>query len=275
MGGGLLNLISKGSEDIILTGNPDISFFKHVYKKYSNYGSQYFRIDYTGLRSLSYKNDTVIEIGPGKGALTFPLINHLEKIHVIEIDRDLISLLQKKNNKKISIHESDALVFNFDQFKQNIRIVGNLPYNISSPLLFHLLNYRDNIIDMTFMLQKEVVDRIVATPGNKVFGRISVIMQAFFDTELMFVVPKESFNPQPKIESAILYLKTKSKPLVKNSKPLEEIVKIAFSQRRKTLKNCLKSVLDQSQTDIDLSQRAEMLSVENFVTLMNDYEKQN
>ena len=221
------------------------------------------------------KNDTVIEIGPGKGALTFPLINHLEKIHVIEIDRDLISLLQKKNNKKISIHESDALVFNFDQFKQNIRIVGNLPYNISSPLLFHLLNYRDNIIDMTFMLQKEVVDRIVATPGNKVFGRISVIMQAFFDTELMFVVPKESFNPQPKIESAILYLKTKSKPLVKNSKPLEEIVKIAFSQRRKTLKNCLKSVLDQSQTDIDLSQRAEMLSVENFITLMNDYEKQN
>ena len=221
------------------------------------------------------KNDTVIEIGPGKGALTFPLINHLEKIHVIEIDRDLISLLQKKNNKKISIHESDALVFNFDQFKQNIRIVGNLPYNISSPLLFHLLNYRDNIIDMTFMLQKEVIDRIVAPPGSKVYGRISVIMQAFFDTELMFVVPKESFNPQPKIESAILYLKTKSKPLVQNSKPLEEIVKIAFSQRRKTLKNCLKSVLDQSQTDIDLSQRAEMLSVENFITLMNDYEKQN
>ena len=221
------------------------------------------------------KNDTVIEIGPGKGALTFPLINHLKKIHVIEIDRDLISLLQKKNNKKISIHESDALVFNFDQFKQNIRIVGNLPYNISSPLLFHLLNYRENIIDMTFMLQKEVVDRIVAPPGSKVYGRISVIMQAFFDTELMFVVPKESFNPQPKIESAILYLKTKSKPLVQNSKPLEEIVKIAFSQRRKTLKNCLKSVLDQSQTDIDLSQRAEMLSVENFITLMNDYEKQN
>ena len=221
------------------------------------------------------KNDTVIEIGPGKGALTFPLISHLEKIHVIEIDRDLISLLQKKNNKKISIHESDALVFNFDQFKQNIRIVGNLPYNISSPLLFHLLNYRDNIIDMTLMLQKEVVDRIVAPPGSKVYGRISVIMQAFFDAELVFMVPKESFDPQPKIESAILYLKTKSKPLVQNSKPLEEIVKIAFSQRRKTLKNCLKSVLDQSQTDIDLSQRAEMLSVENFVTLMNDYEKQN
>jgi 16S rRNA (adenine1518-N6/adenine1519-N6)-dimethyltransferase len=128
---------------------------------------------------------------------------------------------------------------------------------------------------MTFMLQKEVVDRIVAPPGSKVYGRISVIMQTFFDTELMFVVPKESFDPQPKIESAILYLKTKKQPLVQNSKPLEEIVKIAFSQRRKTLKNCLKSVLNQSQTEIDLSQRAEMLSVENFVTLMNDYEKQN
>jgi 16S rRNA (adenine1518-N6/adenine1519-N6)-dimethyltransferase len=221
------------------------------------------------------KNDHVIEIGPGKGALTFPLIDLLENIHVIEIDRDLIALLQKKNNIKITIHESDALVFNFDQFKQNIRIVGNLPYNISSPLLFHLLNYRDNIIDMTFMLQKEVVDRIVAPPGSKVYGRISVIMQTFFDTELMFVVPKESFDPQPKIESAILYLKTKKQPLVQNSKLLEEIVKIAFSQRRKTLKNCLKSVLNQSQTDIDLSQRAEMLSVENFITLMNDYEKQN
>ena len=220
------------------------------------------------------KNDNIIEIGPGKGALTFPLIDYLESIHVIEIDRDLIALLQKKNNLKITIHESDALVFNFDQFKQKVRIVGNLPYNISSPLLFHLLNYRDNIIDMTFMLQKEVVDRIVAPPGSKVYGRISVIMQTFFDTELMFVVPKESFDPQPKIESAILYLKTKKQSLVKNSKPLEEIVKIAFSQRRKTLKNCLKSVLNQSQTDIDLSQRAEMLSVENFVTLMNDYEKQ-
>jgi len=219
--------------------------------------------------------DSIIEIGPGKGAITFPLVDHLEHIHVIEIDRDLISLLQKKNNEKIIIHESDALVFNFDQFTKNIRIVGNLPYNISSPLLFHLLKYRNNIIDMTFMLQKEVVDRIVAPLGSKVYGRTSVIMQAFFDTELMFVVPKESFDPQPKIESAILYLKTKSGPLVQNLRPFEEIVKIAFSQRRKTLKNCLKSVLNQSQTDIDLSQRAEMLSVENFVTLMNDYEKQN
>ena len=221
------------------------------------------------------KGDNIIEIGPGKGALTFPLAEYLEHLSVIEIDRDLITILEAQNNQKISIYNSDALAFDFNQFSKKLRIVGNLPYNISSPLLFHLLSYKDNIIDMTFMLQKEVVERIVASPGSKSYGRLSVVMQAFFDAELMFVVPKESFDPQPKIESAILYLKTKSTPLVQNLKPLENIVKLAFSQRRKTLKNCLKSKLNQSQTKIDLSQRAEMLTVENFVTLMNDYEKQN
>ena len=221
------------------------------------------------------KDDNILEIGPGKGALTFPLAEYLEHLSVIEIDRDLITILEAQNNQKISIYNSDALAFDFNQFSKKLRIVGNLPYNISSPLLFHLLSYRDNIIDMTFMLQKEVVERIVASPGSKSYGRLSVVIQAFFDAELMFVVPKDSFDPQPKIESAILYLKTKSIPLVQNLKPLENIVKLAFSQRRKTLKNCLKSKLNQSQTKIDLSQRAEMLTLENFVTLMNDYEKQN
>tara|TARA_B000000477_G_scaffold84459_1_gene71492 strand:- start:80 stop:841 length:762 start_codon:yes stop_codon:yes gene_type:complete len=219
-------------------------------------------------------DDNIIEIGPGKGALTFPIVEYLDHLNVIEIDRDLISILNAQINNKITIFNADALTFDFNHFPTKIRIIGNLPYNITSPLLFHLLNYRKNIIDMTFMLQKEVVDRIVATPGTKTYGRLSVVIQAFFDTELMFIVPRESFNPQPKIESAILYLKTKSAPLVQNLKPLEEIVKLAFSQRRKTLKNCLKSVLDQSQTQIDLSQRAEMLSLDSFVTLMNDYEKQ-
>ena len=221
------------------------------------------------------RDDNIIEIGPGKGALTFPLAEYLEHLSVIEIDRDLISILEAQNNQKISIYNSDALEFDFNQFSEKLRIVGNLPYNISSPLLFHLLNYKDNIIDMTFMLQKEVVERIVASPGSKSYGRLSVVMQAFYDAELMFIVPKNSFDPQPKIESAILYLKTKSIPLVQNLKPLENIVKLAFSQRRKTLKNCLKSKLNQSQTKIDLSQRAEMLTLENFVTLLNDYEKQN
>ena len=228
------------------------------------------------ISTISPKNDdSIVEIGPGKGAITFPLLEYLDHLSVIEIDRDLVSMLELEGQEKLTIYQSDALTFDFSQISNKIRVIGNLPYNISSPLLFHLLSYRDQIIDMTFMLQKEVVDRIVAPPGNKTYGRLSVMMQAFYEVELMFVVPKESFEPQPKIESAILYLKTKEQPLVKNSKPLEEIVKLAFSQRRKTLKNCLKSVLNQSQTEIDLSQRAEMLSTENFVTLMNDYEKQN
>ncbi|MBT5548155.1 MAG: 16S rRNA (adenine(1518)-N(6)/adenine(1519)-N(6))-dimethyltransferase RsmA [Gammaproteobacteria bacterium] len=228
------------------------------------------------ISTISPKNDdSIVEIGPGKGAITFPLLEYLDHLSVIEIDRDLVSMLELEGQEKLTIYQSDALTFDFSQISNKIRVIGNLPYNISSPLLFYLLDYRDQIIDMTFMLQKEVVDRIVAPPGNKTYGRLSVMMQAFYEVELMFVVPKESFEPQPKIESAILYLKTKEQPLVKNSKPLEEIVKLAFSQRRKTLKNCLKSVLNQSQTEIDLSQRAEMLSTENFVTLMNDYEKQN
>ena len=228
------------------------------------------------ISTISPKNDdSIIEIGPGKGAITFPIIEYLDHLSVIEIDRDLVSMIKSKEQEKLTIFQADALTFDFSQISNKLRVIGNLPYNISSPLLFHLLDYRKQIIDMTFMLQKEVVDRIVAPPGSKTYGRLSVMMQAFYEVELMFVVPKESFEPQPKIESAILYLKTREQPLVKNSKPLEEIVKLAFSQRRKTLKNCLKSVLNQSQTEIDLSQRAEMLSTENFVTLMNDYEKQN
>ena len=221
------------------------------------------------------KSDNIVEIGPGKGALTFPLLQNLDHLSVIEIDRDLISLLKLKKQDKLTIYEADALKFDYGLISDNLRIVGNLPYNISSPLLFRLLSSKNQIIDMTFMLQKEVVDRIVASHGSKTYGRISVMMQAFFEVESMFTVPKESFDPQPKIESAILYLKTRTKPLTENIKLLEKIVKISFSQRRKTLKNCLKSILSQEQTKIDLSQRAEMLSVENFITLMKDYEKQN
>ena len=221
------------------------------------------------------KSDNIVEIGPGKGALTFPLLEHLDHLSVIEIDRDLISFLKSKKQDRLTIYEADALKFDYGLISNNLRIVGNLPYNISSPLLFHLLSIKNQITDITFMLQKEVVDRIVAKHGSKTYGRISVMMQAFFEVESMFTVPKESFDPKPKIESAILCLKTRAKPLAENTKLLEKIVKISFSQRRKTLKNCLKSILSQEQTKIDLSQRAEMLSVENFITLMKDYEKQN
>ena len=221
------------------------------------------------------KDDDIVEIGPGKGAITFPLLEQLNKLNVVEIDRDLIALLQSSQNTKLIIHEADALSFDYSHVSNNLRVVGNLPYNISSPLLFHLISQKDNIIDMTFMLQKEVVDRIVAKNNCKNFGRLSVVMQSFFDVELIFTVPRESFMPQPKIESAIVYLKTRQKPLIDDIKLLEKVVKICFSQRRKTLKNCLKSYLDQKQTEIDLSQRAEMLSVENFITLTEDYAKQH
>jgi 16S rRNA (adenine1518-N6/adenine1519-N6)-dimethyltransferase len=194
---------------------------------------------------------------------------------VIEIDRDLIALLESQNHPNLSVIESDALKFDFSQLKEKVRVVGNLPYNITSPLLFHLLEHRNNIIDMTFMLQKEVVDRIVAPHGSRTYGRLSVMMQAFFDVELMFSVPKESFDPQPKIESAILYLKPRTDAALSESTQLEKVVKTAFSQRRKTLRNCLKSILSQEQTDIDLSQRAEMLSVDEFINLTKDYAKQN
>ena len=221
------------------------------------------------------KKDDIVEIGPGKGAITFPLLEQLDKLNVVEIDRDLIALLRSNQNTKLIIHEADALSFDFGQISNNLRVVGNLPYNISSPLLFHLLNQKDNIIDMTFMLQKEVVDRIVAKNNCKDFGRLSVMMQSFFDVDSIFTVPKESFNPQPKIESAIVYLKTKQKPLISDVKLLEKVVKVCFSKRRKTLRNCLKSYLNQEQTEIDLSKRAEMLSVKNFITLTEDYAKQH
>ena len=221
------------------------------------------------------KEDDIVEIGPGKGAITFPLLEQLDKLNVVEIDRDLIALLQSNQNTKLIIHEADALSYDFSQISNNLRVVGNLPYNISSPLLFHLLSQKDNIIDMTFMLQKEVVGRIVAKHNCKDFGRLSVMMQSFFDVDLIFTVPKESFSPQPKIESAIVYLKTKQKPLIDNVQLLEKVVKVCFSKRRKTLKNCLKLYLNQEQTEIDLSQRAEMLSVESFITLTKDYAKQH
>ncbi len=144
------------------------------------------------------KSDNIVEIGPGKGALTFPLLEHLDHLSVIEIDRDLISLLKLKKQDKLTIYEADALKFDYGLISNNLRIVGNLPYNISSPLLFYLLSRKNQIIDMTFMLQKEVVDRIVAKHGSKTYGRLSVMMQTFFEVESMFTVPKESFDPRPK-----------------------------------------------------------------------------
>ncbi|BAS67886.1 16S rRNA (adenine(1518)-N(6)/adenine(1519)-N(6))-dimethyltransferase RsmA [Bathymodiolus septemdierum thioautotrophic gill symbiont] len=217
-------------------------------------------------------NDNLLEIGPGQGAMTLPLLEKLKVLNVIEIDRDLINLLKGFNKDNLVIHEGDALKFDLSTLPTPIRVVGNLPYNISSPILFHLLENRDKVVDMTFMLQKEVVERMVADSGSKIYGRLSVMIQAFFEVELIFIVPPESFNPAPKVDSAIVYLKPLVKTDVKNMEIFQKVVKASFAQRRKTLRNCLKSLLTQEQTTINLLQRAEMLSVQDFITLANDYE---
>jgi len=217
-------------------------------------------------------DDNLLEIGPGQGAMTLPLLECVKALNVIEIDRDLIDLLKGFNKGNLVIHEGDALKFDLNTLPTPIRVVGNLPYNISSPILFHLLENRDKVVDMTFMLQKEVVQRMVADNGSKIYGRLSVMIQAFFEAELIFIVPPESFEPAPKVDSAIVYLKPLPKTAVRNMPIFEAIVKASFAQRRKTLRNCLKSHLTQAQTAIDLSQRAEMLAVQDFITLANDYE---
>ncbi|HIL03903.1 MAG TPA: 16S rRNA (adenine(1518)-N(6)/adenine(1519)-N(6))-dimethyltransferase RsmA [Candidatus Thioglobus autotrophicus] len=220
------------------------------------------------------QDDNILEIGPGQGAMTLPLLERVDKLSVIEIDRDLIEILESYNKSNLVIHQGDALNFDLDQFNPPIRVVGNLPYNISSPILFHLLENRDKVIDMTFMLQKEVVERMSATHGSKIYGRLSVMMQAFFEVELIFVVPPESFDPAPKVDSAIVYLTPLKVCKVDNIEIFEQVVKAAFAHRRKTLRNCLKSLLTQDQTQVDLSQRAEMLDIDTFITLAKDYEKQ-
>ena len=215
-------------------------------------------------------DDNMVEIGVGLGALTTPLLGKLKTLNIIEIDRDLIALWQNKNINNLLINQSDVLDFDFCKLGDNLRIVGNLPYNISSPILFQMLEIRENIKDMLFMLQFEVVQRITADCGNKIYGRLSVMIQAFFDVEMLFIVPNTAFEPPPKISSAIIYLKPKISQ-VENNQDFQKIVKASFSMRRKTLNNCLKSLLTQKDTTIDLSKRAESLSVDDFIQLSKDY----
>ncbi|QKQ24056.1 16S rRNA (adenine(1518)-N(6)/adenine(1519)-N(6))-dimethyltransferase RsmA [Candidatus Ruthia endofausta] len=220
-------------------------------------------------------DDNLLEIGPGQGAITLPLLDYVEQLNVIEIDRNLISMLESLKHPNLIIHQGDVLKFDLNTLPAPIRVIGNLPYNISSSVLFHLLENLDKIKDMTFMLQKEVVERMAANNGSKIYGRLSVMMQTFFDVQMIFIVPPESFNPAPRVESAIVHLNPLTQAKTKDIKVLEKVVKLAFSQRRKTLRNCLKSILTQEQTDIDLSQRAEMLTIDDFITLTQDHEKQH
>jgi len=272
---------------------------------------QNFLVDHTVINQIvdsiqPLHDDLIIEIGPGLGAMTKPLLSRVDKLNVIELDRDIIPKLinncafsDAKNKDKLFVHQHDVLKFDFAAFhaQQNtgkkLRVVGNLPYNISTPVLFLLLKNRTIIQDMHFMLQKEVVDRIVATPRNYVhggtamdalwrkepgrrcdknYGRLSVMLQTWFSTQALFEVPPYAFEPAPKVHSAILRLQPNVQfdQQISDFSQYEKLIRQAFSQRRKTLKNTLKnfcSVPQIEQAGLSPSSRAEELSVADFVQL--------
>ncbi|MDH5594252.1 MAG: 16S rRNA (adenine(1518)-N(6)/adenine(1519)-N(6))-dimethyltransferase RsmA, partial [Gammaproteobacteria bacterium] len=189
----------------------------------------------------------LVEIGPGQGALTSFLLDRINHLDVVELDRDLVTLLRKKfsDTEKLTIHSADALKFDFCSLGtqgNKIRLIGNLPYNISTPLIFHLLEQSHCISDMHFMLQKEVVERMAAQPATKAYGRLTIMVQLFCTVEKLFTVPPGAFNPPPKVDSMIVRLIPHESPQyeIKNKTVLQELVNQAFSQRRKTLRNALK-----------------------------------
>ncbi len=218
-------------------------------------------------------HDLMVEIGPGLGALTRPLAARLDHLHVIEIDRDIIARLQTAFPAgRVTVHEGDALKFDFGALGAGLRVVGNLPYNISTPLLFHLAQYAGVLRDIYVMLQKEVVERMVAEPSSAEYGRLSVMLQYRFEMERVLDVPPEAFHPVPKVESAVVRM-TPFAPLphpARDASRFRAIVTAAFAQRRKTLRNTLKGYFgaeDFERLGVDARLRAQDLRVEDFVRL--------
>ena len=225
-----------------------------------------------------HPGDTVVEIGPGLGAITEPLLERIDHLQVVEIDRDLIARLQQRfAPERLTVHEGDALKFDFGSLKGSgpLKIVGNLPYNISSPLLFHLVAFAPLVHDMHFMLQKEVVDRMVADPGTKDFGRLSVMLQYHYHMERLFVVPPGAFNPAPKVDSAIVRMiprKLGTGETAKDPALFARVVTAAFSQRRKMLRNTLRELIDEAglvALGSTPTARAEDIAVADYVRLAN------
>jgi 16S rRNA (adenine1518-N6/adenine1519-N6)-dimethyltransferase len=245
---------------------------------------QNFLIDHGVIRDIvravhPKKDDQIVEIGPGKGAITQLLADGCDNINVIELDRDLVPWLKVKFEKHpgFQLFQADALQFDFAQLIKNnqpLRIVGNLPYNISTPLIFHLLTYSTQVSDMHFMLQKEVVKRMAAQAGDSAYGRLGIMVQYYCAVENLFEVPPTAFDPAPKVDSAIVRLmpyKELPYPAI-NIKTLETLVNVAFQQRRKTLRNSLKQLLGPEiieQLPIDTSARAEEISLSEFVATSN------
>jgi 16S rRNA (adenine1518-N6/adenine1519-N6)-dimethyltransferase len=250
---------------------------KHIAKK--KFGQNFLKdaaIIHGIIQSINpLPSDLLIEIGPGLGALTKPLLEKTNRLLAIELDRDIVGWIENEYLKKnITVFNEDVLNFNFNQFDQKIRIVGNLPYNISTPILFKCI---DNILiikDLHFMLQKEVVDRMIAIPSSPEYGRLSVMLQYYFVMEHLLDVPKESFEPEPKVESSFVRLiPYEQYPFIANNiEQFARIVKEAFSQRRKTIRNTLKSFITENDFEkigINPQLRAENLSVSDFVKISN------
>jgi len=225
--------------------------------------------------------DVLVEIGPGLGALTEPLLAALPRavdagpLHVVELDRDLAARLGKRHPpERLLVHQADALQFDFARLAPaagRLRIVGNLPYNISSPLLFRLAEIADRVADQHFMLQKEVVERMVASAGSTAFGRLSVMLQVRYDMQMLFEVPPESFDPPPRVDSAIVRMLPRPASLVRpeQTEAFAKLVMQAFSQRRKMLRNTLREYAAQlEQVGIEPTARAEEVSVEAYVALV-------
>ncbi len=220
--------------------------------------------------------DTLVEIGSGRGAITMPLCRYSITFHLVEIDRDLVPILRDRfaDSGHVTVHEADALHFNFAALGQRLRIVGNLPYNISTPLIFKLIDFRQNIFDLHFMMQKEVVDRMAAAPGSKKYGRLTVMLGSFMEVVPLFDVPASAFQPPPKVTSAFVRMRPKPDDalLVDDPKTLSVLVAQAFSQRRKTLRNALKGHVtetDMEAVGIDPGSRAEQVPVDTWARLAN------
>ena len=226
------------------------------------------------------QDDHILEIGPGKGAITEPILKKINHISVVEIDPDMIKILKHKvNTKNISILAEDVLDIDNEFFVKFNKIIGNLPYYIATEIILKLTKIYSSSSELYFMVQKEVAERVTAKPSNKTFGRLSVILQYYFDTELLFQIPPEAFSPQPKVTSAFIRLVRKKRvsPKVINKDSFEKIVKVAFSQKRKTIKNNFKNILfDKDFFNLEISPkiRSEALTIDQFIKLEN-YVTQN
>ena len=259
------------------------------YKRRKKFGQHFLKDEFIAEKIVSFgkitKNETVLEIGPGKGILTSILLKHAKKVIAVEIDVGLVRYLNKRfsNVQHLNLINKDFLKYDLSFFSEKTKIIGNLPYSTGTRIILYLINYRERISEMIFMLQKEVVDRLVASPGIKDYGSLSIFIQLYFDLEILMTISPKSFSPPPKVFSTLVNFRPKE-PLFEqfdNPKLFQKIVRLAFSNRRKKLRNNLKSLSlgdhDMKEASleagIDLDLRGEMLSIEDYLKLTRSINK--